>query len=176
MYLGEITPRHIRGSIGQFNSILICLGVFTGQVVGLPELLGQVSVQGFWRHILKLDLRFMLYRFRNNEQYWTVFDWFHLSVVSIRHQREFSVTSYLPWWKCYSLFPMVTLIPIVYKFNHIDLLLRHFYDGDQDFICTLDYSCARFSVYLLGLKTDSSLRHAWKAKFSWVMWIESQWY
>ncbi|XP_029682810.1 solute carrier family 2, facilitated glucose transporter member 9 isoform X2 [Takifugu rubripes] len=43
MYLGEITPRHIRGSIGQFNSILICLGVFTGQVLGLPELLGQES-------------------------------------------------------------------------------------------------------------------------------------
>ncbi|XP_041811206.1 solute carrier family 2, facilitated glucose transporter member 9 isoform X1 [Chelmon rostratus] len=43
MYLGEITPRHIRGSIGQFNSILICLGVFTGQVMGLPELLGQES-------------------------------------------------------------------------------------------------------------------------------------
>ncbi|CAN9512452.1 unnamed protein product [Ophioblennius macclurei] len=41
MYLGEISPRHIRGSIGQFNSILICLGVFTGQVLGLPELLGQ---------------------------------------------------------------------------------------------------------------------------------------
>ncbi|XP_054472117.1 solute carrier family 2, facilitated glucose transporter member 9 isoform X2 [Anoplopoma fimbria] len=41
MYLLEITPRHIRGSIGQFNSILICLGVFTGQVMGLPELLGQ---------------------------------------------------------------------------------------------------------------------------------------
>uniref|UniRef100_A0A8C9YI23 Solute carrier family 2, facilitated glucose transporter member 5 n=1 Tax=Sander lucioperca TaxID=283035 RepID=A0A8C9YI23_SANLU len=43
MYLGEITPRHIRGSIGQFNSILICLGVFMGQVLGLPELLGQES-------------------------------------------------------------------------------------------------------------------------------------
>ncbi|XP_034095481.1 solute carrier family 2, facilitated glucose transporter member 9 isoform X1 [Gymnodraco acuticeps] len=41
MYLGEITPRHIRGSIGQFNAILICFGVFTGQVLGLPELLGQ---------------------------------------------------------------------------------------------------------------------------------------
>ncbi|XP_034388543.1 solute carrier family 2, facilitated glucose transporter member 9 isoform X2 [Cyclopterus lumpus] len=41
MYLGEITPRHIRGSIGQFNGILICFGVFTGQVLGLPELLGQ---------------------------------------------------------------------------------------------------------------------------------------
>ncbi|XP_076012663.1 solute carrier family 2, facilitated glucose transporter member 9 isoform X2 [Genypterus blacodes] len=43
MYLGEISPRHIRGFIGQFNSILICLGVFTGQVLGLPELLGQES-------------------------------------------------------------------------------------------------------------------------------------
>ncbi|KAM7401757.1 hypothetical protein PAMP_017045 [Pampus punctatissimus] len=43
MYLGEISPRHIRGSIGQFNSILICLGVFTGQVLGLPELLGKES-------------------------------------------------------------------------------------------------------------------------------------
>ncbi|KAJ3602089.1 hypothetical protein NHX12_029849, partial [Muraenolepis orangiensis] len=42
MYLGEISPRRMRGSIGQFNSILICLGVFTGQVLGLPELLGQV--------------------------------------------------------------------------------------------------------------------------------------
>ncbi|XP_077582395.1 solute carrier family 2, facilitated glucose transporter member 9 [Stigmatopora nigra] len=43
MYLGEISPRRIRGSIGQFNSILICLGVFVGQVLGLPELLGQES-------------------------------------------------------------------------------------------------------------------------------------
>uniref|UniRef100_A0A7N6FL25 Major facilitator superfamily (MFS) profile domain-containing protein n=1 Tax=Anabas testudineus TaxID=64144 RepID=A0A7N6FL25_ANATE len=43
MYLGEISPKHIRGFIGQFNSILICLGVFTGQVLGLPELLGQES-------------------------------------------------------------------------------------------------------------------------------------
>ncbi|XP_061688672.1 solute carrier family 2, facilitated glucose transporter member 9 isoform X2 [Syngnathoides biaculeatus] len=43
MYLGEISPRYIRGSIGQFNSILICLGVFFGQVLGLPELLGQES-------------------------------------------------------------------------------------------------------------------------------------
>ncbi|XP_018527038.1 solute carrier family 2, facilitated glucose transporter member 9 [Lates calcarifer] len=34
MYLGEISPRHMRGFIGQFNSILICLGVFTGQVLG----------------------------------------------------------------------------------------------------------------------------------------------
>uniref|UniRef100_A0A3B4ARX2 Major facilitator superfamily (MFS) profile domain-containing protein n=1 Tax=Periophthalmus magnuspinnatus TaxID=409849 RepID=A0A3B4ARX2_9GOBI len=43
MYLGEISPKHMRGLIGQFNAILICLGVFTGQVLGLPELLGQES-------------------------------------------------------------------------------------------------------------------------------------
>ncbi|KAJ8397818.1 hypothetical protein AAFF_G00435070 [Aldrovandia affinis] len=47
MYLGEISPREIRGSIGQFNSIFICLGVFTGQVLGLPELLGQESRWNF---------------------------------------------------------------------------------------------------------------------------------
>uniref|UniRef100_A0A3P8V494 Major facilitator superfamily (MFS) profile domain-containing protein n=1 Tax=Cynoglossus semilaevis TaxID=244447 RepID=A0A3P8V494_CYNSE len=47
MYLGEISPRHIRGSIGQLNSILICLGVFVGQVLGMPELLGQESRWNF---------------------------------------------------------------------------------------------------------------------------------
>ncbi|KAG7493307.1 solute carrier family 2, facilitated glucose transporter member 9 isoform X1 [Solea senegalensis] len=47
MYLGEISPRHVRGLIGQFNSILICLGVFTGQALGLPELLGQGSRWNF---------------------------------------------------------------------------------------------------------------------------------
>ncbi|KAL0977800.1 hypothetical protein UPYG_G00161320 [Umbra pygmaea] len=47
MYLGEIAPRQVRGSIGQFNSVLICLGVFSGQVLGLPELLGQESRWNF---------------------------------------------------------------------------------------------------------------------------------
>uniref|UniRef100_W5MUT4 Solute carrier family 2, facilitated glucose transporter member 5 n=1 Tax=Lepisosteus oculatus TaxID=7918 RepID=W5MUT4_LEPOC len=47
MYLGEISPKQIRGSIGQFNSIFICVGVFTGQVLGLPELLGQESHWNF---------------------------------------------------------------------------------------------------------------------------------
>uniref|UniRef100_A0A8C1PBI4 Solute carrier family 2 member 9 n=1 Tax=Cyprinus carpio TaxID=7962 RepID=A0A8C1PBI4_CYPCA len=42
MYLGEISPRQVRGSIGQFHSIFICLGVFIGQVLGLPEILGQI--------------------------------------------------------------------------------------------------------------------------------------
>lgn len=54
MYLGEISPRHIRGSIGQFNSILICLGVFTGQVLGLPQLLGQESRWNFLFSFLAL--------------------------------------------------------------------------------------------------------------------------
>lgn len=43
MYLGEISPRQVRGFIGQFHSIFICLGVFIGQVLGLPEIFGQVS-------------------------------------------------------------------------------------------------------------------------------------
>lgn len=51
MYLGEISPRHIRGSIGQLNSILICLGVFVGQVLGMPELLGQASFNLRWQKI-----------------------------------------------------------------------------------------------------------------------------
>lgn len=51
MYLGEISPKHFRGMIGQFNSILICLGVFTGQVLGMPELLGQVSGLGGYERL-----------------------------------------------------------------------------------------------------------------------------
>ncbi|XP_031413890.1 LOW QUALITY PROTEIN: solute carrier family 2, facilitated glucose transporter member 9 [Clupea harengus] len=47
MYLGEISPRQIRGSIGQFNSIFICLGVFTGQVLGLPQIFGEESRWNF---------------------------------------------------------------------------------------------------------------------------------
>ncbi|XP_078141758.1 solute carrier family 2, facilitated glucose transporter member 9-like [Centroberyx gerrardi] len=47
MYLGEISPRHIRGSITQFNSILINVGVLTGQIMGLPEVLGQESRWNF---------------------------------------------------------------------------------------------------------------------------------
>ncbi|KAK6493563.1 solute carrier family 2 [Huso huso] len=43
MYLGEISPKQIRGALGQIHSIFICVGVFTGQVMGLPELLGQES-------------------------------------------------------------------------------------------------------------------------------------
>ncbi|XP_030621911.1 solute carrier family 2, facilitated glucose transporter member 9 [Chanos chanos] len=47
MYLGEIAPRQLRGSIGQFNSIFICLGVFAGQVLGLPEVFGHENRWNF---------------------------------------------------------------------------------------------------------------------------------
>ncbi|KAK2492412.1 hypothetical protein MC885_018957 [Smutsia gigantea] len=44
MYLSEISPKEIRGSLGQVTAIFICIGVFAGQLLGLPELLGKVSV------------------------------------------------------------------------------------------------------------------------------------
>ncbi|KAM5191451.1 solute carrier family 2, facilitated glucose transporter member 9 [Mantella aurantiaca] len=44
MYLNEISPKRIRGSLGQVTAILICVGVFTGQVLGLPEIFGQESL------------------------------------------------------------------------------------------------------------------------------------
>ncbi|XP_036901793.1 solute carrier family 2, facilitated glucose transporter member 9 isoform X2 [Sturnira hondurensis] len=43
MYLGEISPKEIRGSLGQVTAVFICIGVFAGQLLGLPELLGQES-------------------------------------------------------------------------------------------------------------------------------------
>lgn len=43
MYLSEISPKEIRGSLGQVTAIFICIGVFTGQLLGLPELLGKES-------------------------------------------------------------------------------------------------------------------------------------
>lgn len=43
MYLNEISPKEIRGSLGQVTAIFICVGVFVGQLLGLPELLGKVS-------------------------------------------------------------------------------------------------------------------------------------
>ncbi|OXB66886.1 hypothetical protein ASZ78_013547 [Callipepla squamata] len=40
MYLSEISPKEIRGSLGQVTAIFICVGVFSGQVLGLPEIFG----------------------------------------------------------------------------------------------------------------------------------------
>ncbi|XP_072110781.1 solute carrier family 2, facilitated glucose transporter member 9 isoform X1 [Mobula birostris] len=44
MYLGEISQKQMRGSLGQIVGIFICVGVFTGQVMGLPEILGTESL------------------------------------------------------------------------------------------------------------------------------------
>ncbi|NWX87927.1 GTR9 protein, partial [Nothoprocta pentlandii] len=41
LYLGEVAPRSLRGLLGLVPSVFICLGVFSAQVLGLPELLGQ---------------------------------------------------------------------------------------------------------------------------------------
>ncbi|XP_071895825.1 solute carrier family 2, facilitated glucose transporter member 9-like isoform X6 [Anas platyrhynchos] len=41
LYLGEIAPKNLRGFLGLMPSIFICLGVFSAQVLGLPELLGK---------------------------------------------------------------------------------------------------------------------------------------
>ncbi|KAL7990667.1 hypothetical protein Chor_014097 [Crotalus horridus] len=41
MYLGEIAPKNLRGFLGLVPSTFICLGVFSAQVLGLPELLGE---------------------------------------------------------------------------------------------------------------------------------------
>ncbi|XP_069782749.1 solute carrier family 2, facilitated glucose transporter member 9 isoform X3 [Narcine bancroftii] len=43
MYLGEISHKQIRGSLGQVTAIFICCGVFVGQILGLPEILGKES-------------------------------------------------------------------------------------------------------------------------------------
>ncbi|NWI98406.1 GTR9 protein, partial [Crypturellus undulatus] len=41
LYLGEVAPKSLRGLLGLVPSIFICLGVFSAQILGLPELLGQ---------------------------------------------------------------------------------------------------------------------------------------
>ncbi|XP_068053991.1 solute carrier family 2, facilitated glucose transporter member 9-like isoform X1 [Anomalospiza imberbis] len=45
LYLGEIAPKNLRGFLGLMPTIFICLGVFSAQVLGLPELLGK---DRFW--------------------------------------------------------------------------------------------------------------------------------
>ncbi|XP_030132139.4 solute carrier family 2, facilitated glucose transporter member 5-like isoform X1 [Taeniopygia guttata] len=45
LYVGEIAPKNLRGFLGLMPSIFICLGVFSAQVLGLPELLGK---DRFW--------------------------------------------------------------------------------------------------------------------------------
>ncbi|XP_070610324.1 solute carrier family 2, facilitated glucose transporter member 9-like [Erythrolamprus reginae] len=51
MYLGEIAPKNLRGFLGLVPSIFICLGVFSAQVLGLPELLG---ADAYWPLFLSI--------------------------------------------------------------------------------------------------------------------------
>uniref|UniRef100_A0A8C0QQ88 Solute carrier family 2, facilitated glucose transporter member 5 n=1 Tax=Chelonoidis abingdonii TaxID=106734 RepID=A0A8C0QQ88_CHEAB len=43
IYLSEISPKEIRGALGQVTAIFICIGVFSAQVLGLPEIFGNES-------------------------------------------------------------------------------------------------------------------------------------
>lgn len=54
--------------------------------------------------------------------------------------------------KILSILSFLTSLPTVHNFSHVDLVCCW-----NVFIT--DYLCARFSVYLLGLETDISLRH-----------------
>ncbi|KAM9857907.1 solute carrier family 2, facilitated glucose transporter member 11b [Aulostomus maculatus] len=49
LYLGEIAPTQFRGFMGMGTSIFITLGLLTGQVIGLKELLGR---EDFWPLLL----------------------------------------------------------------------------------------------------------------------------
>ncbi|KAM8806116.1 solute carrier family 2, facilitated glucose transporter member 9-like [Eudromia elegans] len=51
LYLGEVAPRSLRGLLGLVPSVFICLGVFSAQLLGLPELLGQ---ERYWPLLLAL--------------------------------------------------------------------------------------------------------------------------
>ncbi|KAM6972174.1 solute carrier family 2 member 15b [Aplochiton taeniatus] len=51
MYLGEISPKNLRGFLGLMPSIFICVGVFVAQVLGLHELLGK---EEYWPLFLSL--------------------------------------------------------------------------------------------------------------------------
>ncbi|XP_071419589.1 solute carrier family 2, facilitated glucose transporter member 9-like isoform X5 [Pithys albifrons albifrons] len=51
LYLGEISPKNLRGFLGLMPSIFICLGVFAAQVLSLPELLGK---DRFWPLLLSV--------------------------------------------------------------------------------------------------------------------------
>ncbi|XP_076007335.1 solute carrier family 2, facilitated glucose transporter member 9-like [Genypterus blacodes] len=47
MYLAECSPRHIRGAITIFNSVMISVGVLAGQILSLREIFGQESRWNF---------------------------------------------------------------------------------------------------------------------------------
>ncbi|XP_032808381.1 solute carrier family 2, facilitated glucose transporter member 5-like isoform X1 [Petromyzon marinus] len=51
MYLGEVAPKNLRGSMGLVPSVFICLGVFLAQFFGLREVLGK---EESWPLVLSL--------------------------------------------------------------------------------------------------------------------------
>jgi len=42
-YVAEVAPVHLRGGLGVFNQLAVTSGIFTGQVLGLSEVLGNSS-------------------------------------------------------------------------------------------------------------------------------------
>jgi len=43
LYLTEISPYNLRGMFGTANQLFITLGIFTGSVFGLGQILGKYS-------------------------------------------------------------------------------------------------------------------------------------
>jgi hypothetical protein len=41
IYLTDISPRSIRGTVVTYHQLLIVIGIFVGQIISLPWLLGQ---------------------------------------------------------------------------------------------------------------------------------------
>ncbi|VDK60277.1 unnamed protein product [Gongylonema pulchrum] len=44
MYLTEISPVNLRGSLGSVAQLLVTIGILFSQVIGLPQLLGSVKL------------------------------------------------------------------------------------------------------------------------------------
>jgi len=40
LYLGEVSPAHLRGMLGTMNMLMMVLGMFVAQLLGLPQLMG----------------------------------------------------------------------------------------------------------------------------------------
>lgn len=53
MYLQEIVQPHLRGAFGTFHQLAITLGVLTGSIYGLPQILGADSR---WQYLILLEL------------------------------------------------------------------------------------------------------------------------
>ncbi|NXY50510.1 GTR11 protein, partial [Ceuthmochares aereus] len=49
LYIGEVAPKHLRGSMAMGSSIFLTGGILTGQIIGLRELLGG---EAYWPLLL----------------------------------------------------------------------------------------------------------------------------